>query len=285
MKYLSLMRVHHWIKNSLIYAALFFGNKLLDKNAFWECTIVFFAFSLITSCVYIMNDICDIENDRRHYKKCKRVLASGKVKLWQAYIIGAICFTVAMGILIFNTKNYTIYMIVAMYLLINIFYSKLGKHIAIVDIFLLSACYILRMFLGGVVVGVHISGWLYLTVIFMAFYLSFGKRRNEIHKNGDSSRGVLKKYNYTFLDKWMNVCLTLTIMCYAMWCEHINTLKNNFAILGTVPIVLFICMKYGLCVEQENSDADPMSVILENKVLLFLSVGYVVLMFVLLYAF
>lgn len=117
----------------------------------------------------------------------------------------------------------------------------------------------------------------------MAFFLSLGKRRNEILQQGVELRKVLKKYTHKFLDKNMYMCLGLTIVFYSLWCEEMNTARGNSKMLLTVPLVVLICMKYSLSIEGESSDGDPTEIFLQDKILMALVVLYGILMLIFIY--
>lgn len=134
--------------------------------------------------------------------------------------------------------------------------------------------------MGAVLTQIEISAWLYLVVITGAFYLAFGKRRNELRVVGNDGRDVLAGYTEQFLDKAMCSCMTMTNMFFALWCTQFGK-EQKFIIL--IPVLLLICFKYSMDIERDESDGDPMNVILHDKVLIGLGIIFVILMFGLLY--
>lgn len=176
-------------------------------------------------------------------------------------------------------------MLLVLYLVLNLAYSFGLKNVPIVDVTILVAGFLIRILYGALVTEIAISNWLYLTVIALAFYFAFGKRRNELKQvGGGETRRVLKAYPVDFLDKNMGMCLTLANVFYALWSmdEKTVSLYNNRYLVFTVPIVLLITMKYSLDIEGE-SDGDPVEVLLHDKVLLLLCVVYLAVMFMILY--
>lgn len=282
-KYLKLMRIKHWLKNVLVFAALVFGGKLFSLKEFYNCCIAFFVFSLAASFVYIVNDIEDVEKDRKHPTKCKRPLASGEVSLAEARGLLIILFISVSVLNYFLLNTLLSWGGILAYILLNIFYSKQGKNIALLDVVILAIGYVLRIYYGAMATGIEVSGWLYLTVTFVAFHLGLGKRRNELQQLGKESRKVLQYYSKEFLDKNMYMFLSLTIMCYACWCENVNSYRGNGKMLLTVPIVVLICMRYSLNIESNKSDGDPMNVILQDKLLLILALLYIIIIIGILY--
>lgn len=283
--YLKLMRVHHYLKNGLIFLPLIFGGQLFQVDLLMKTVFGFLAFSLSASIVYIINDIRDVESDRKHIVKCKRPIASGVVSTKSALIL---VFFLLILTIIFNYfacgTNILALIFIIIYILLNFLYSMGLKNIPLVDIAILVSGFLFRVLYGSEIVSIEISKWLYLTVISMSFYLGLGKRRNEIIKQGSNSRKVLKYYNHNFLDKNMYMFLSLTIGFYALWCVDPYTIAihSNKNIIWTVPLVMLICMKYSLNVESD-SYGDPVEVLLEDKVLLLFVVFYGFITFSIIY--
>lgn len=283
--YLKLMRVHHYLKNVLIFLPLFFSQNLFNVSLLKNALLGFLSFSILSSIVYIVNDIQDVEKDRKHPKKCKRPIASGAVWVKEAYILAIViaviggCFNyLACGI---NIKGW---ILVFVYLGINFAYSMGFKNLPIIDITILVSGFLIRVLYGSAVTSIEVSKWLYLTVISMSFYLGLGKRRNELKTQGSETRKVLKYYNHDFLDKNMYMCLGLTIVFYSLWCVDSTTIErySNSNFVWTVPLVMLICMKYSLNVEGE-SDGDPVSVLLNDKILMGMVFFYSIIVLFMIY--
>ena len=271
-EFIKLMRVKHYIKNILIFLPLIFSGKLFSKGLLFKEAVSFFAFCLIASIVYIVNDIVDVEKDKLHETKKNRPLAKGSVSIKEAIILIIILFVVIVGIMLYIDNIYALFLLI-LYLAINVAYSFILKNIPIIDVAILTSGFIIRVIYGGICVGVNVSSWLCLTVMSMAFYLSLGKRRNEIIKMKKNTREVLKYYTREYLDKFMYMCLTLTIVFYSLWTTTNTNSKYNSFLIWTVPLVILICMKYSLIIEGD-SDGDPVEVVLKDKVMLGLIVGY-----------
>lgn len=277
------MRPHHYIKNMLVFAALCCSGQLLDPEKFFAGLAGFAAFCMVSSVVYIINDIRDAEKDRLHPVKCKRPIAAGTVSVKSAWVCAVLLMMVGLG---FNALVYQgiSTALLLLYLVMNLAYSFGLKNIPILDVTILAAGFLIRIVYGAYVTRIVISNWLYLTVIVLAFYFSLGKRRNELKKLKDGqTRKVLKAYPVSFLDKSMNLCLTLAIAFYALWSMDENTV-NAYGqyLVFTVPIVLLIIMKYSLNIEGD-SDGDPVEVLLHDKVLLTLCTVYLLSLFLILY--
>lgn len=280
--YIKLMRVKHYIKNLLIFLPLIFSLNFNNIQMNIKVLLGFIVFSLTCSIVYIINDIQDVEKDRKHPEKCKRPIASGKVSVKEAWILALVLFIIVAILCVWSEIDYKSILILLTYLAINILYSKVLKHIPLLDVIVLVACYVLRVLFGATLIGVFVSHWLYLTIISFAFYLALGKRRNEMTKsleNGTETRNVLKYYTKDFLDKNMYMCLALTIVFYSLWCvDEITITKFDINyLIWTIPLLIIICMKYSLNIEG-NSYGDPVDVILSDKVLVILILMYCIFM-------
>lgn len=282
--YLKLMRVHHYIKNLLVYAALVCSGQFFDVTKLLNGLSGFASFCMVSSCVYILNDMRDIEKDRSHPTKCKRPLASGEISIQKGKIL---LIFLALLAFLFNQLAFSMYasILMILYFGLNVAYSYGLKNIPIIDISILVSGFLIRVLYGAIITDIVISNWLYLTVIAMSFYFALGKRRNELKKmSGDKTRTVLKFYPESFLDKNMYMCLALANVFYALWSMDKTTAAHyqNDCLVWTVPLVLLITMKYSMDVEGE-SDGDPVEVLVHDKMLIVLCLIYAVIMFGILY--
>lgn len=272
-KYLQLIRVKHWIKNILIFIPLICSG-LLTYNNLLLCICGFFAFNFVSSFIYIINDIKDIEKDKLHPRKKERPLASGKIKKKTAIIIAIIMVILAItinSVIMKSIFNIPLIFLIA-YIIINIFYSCGFKNIAIVDIVLLATGFVLRIYYGASIIGIEVSNWLFLTIMSASLFLGLGKRKKELINNKES-RKVLKEYNEAFLDKFQYLCLTLTIVFYSLW-----TIEQDIKYLSfSIPILIIIFMKYSLNIEK-NNEGDPTTILYQDRILLLLCFVYGIIM-------
>lgn len=266
---LKLLRIKHYIKNLLVFIPLFFAGKFLYYELFGKTIIGFICFCLISSVVYIINDIQDRERDRNHPTKKQRPIASGRISVKQGIYILAVCLVVVCVLQVFLLDMKSAFFLVV-YLILNVAYSMGLKNKPIVDIVILASGFVIRILYGGMITGISISKWLYLVVVSGALFMGLGKRRNEL-KQQKNTREVLKYYTESFLDKNMYVCFALIIMFYAMW-----TLEaKNTGMIWTVPVSIIILMKYSMDIEGE-SDGDPVNVLLQDKILMGLAILYAI---------
>lgn len=279
---IKLIRAKHWIKNCLIFIPAFFEKNITEPGVIKNLFLGFVCFCFVTSIVYVINDLRDVEKDRKHELKCKRPIASGAISERFAKII-ILILGAAVAILLISlglTVSWIPAVWCLVYLIINIGYSMGLKNVPIVDIAILAMGFIIRVMYGAAISEVTASSWLCLTVMAFALYMSIGKRRNELHKvGGNSTRDVLKYYNVEFLDKNMTIVTTLGIVFYSLWA---GTVIENGLVIWTVPIVILIIMRYEMIIEG-NSYGDPVEVLLSDKALIGLVGLYTVVMIALMY--
>lgn len=273
---LRLLRVKHYVKNILICVPLFFAKDLFNWQQLLQAVLGIICFSLISSAVYILNDIQDVEKDRNHPKKRNRPIASGRISESRASFYLMICMIVAI-ILSIVLRNIGAFVVLAAYFSLNVAYSMGLKNKPIIDVVILASGFVLRIIYGGLLTGVEISKWLYMVVVTGSLYMGLGKRRNELKQQKDT-REVLKYYTESFLDKNMYMFVTLVVVFYALWTME----AADSMLVWTVPIVIVILMKYSLNIEGD-SDGDPVEVLLHDKLLIALTFLYAAAVFVLLY--
>lgn len=268
-KYIELIRAKHWIKNLLIFIPLICSGFINAENVL-NLIIGFFSFSFISSFIYIINDIKDIEKDKLHPRKKKRPLPSGKITKKRAILISIILLIASLSfnyIIYKEILNVSFYLLLA-YMIINVLYSMGLKNIAILDIILLATGFIIRVYYGASIINVQVSDWLFLTILNASLFLGLGKRKKELINNKDS-RKVLKEYNESFLDKFQYISLGLMLVFYSLW-----TIEQDIKFLSlTIPLLIIIFMKYCLIIEKSD-EGDPTTILYQDKMLLFLCLIY-----------
>lgn len=281
--YFKLMRIKHYLKNFLIFLPLIFNGNLFNCSYLFKTFIGFIIFSMICSIIYIINDIRDVDNDRKHEKKKYRPIASGRVSIKSGIVLSFILLLISILLLIlFKLPIYSVLLLI-IYFVINFAYSFGIKNVPLLDIVILTSGFVIRVLFGASITNIFVSNWLYLTVMSVSFYLALGKRRGEI-KNKKHARKVLKYYTKEFLDKCMYMCLGIAIVFYSLWTVDdniINRVGKN--LVWTVPVVIIICMRYSMLIENEDNDGDPVEVIFGDRAIIILSLLYVILLLVLIY--
>ena len=253
-------------------------SGLLDlKNAIC-CIFGFFSFSFITSFIYIINDIRDIEKDKLHERKKNRPLPSGKIKKSTAIYIAIAMLIMSIISNIFISKNIIniSLIILLIYTIMNIAYSFGLKNVAIVDIAILTSGFVLRVYYGASLIGVEVSNWLFLTILNASLYLGLGKRRKELITS-KLSRKVLEEYDETFLHQFQYLSLSLMLVFYSLWSME----QSNQYLVFTIPILIIIFMKYSLIIEKSD-EGDPTTILYQDKSLLWLCGIYGLIMILIL---
>lgn len=280
---LKLMRIKHYLKNGLIFLPLIFNSQLFEIKPLLMTIYGFISFCLISSAVYVINDIKDVEKDKMHKIKKNRPIASGAVSIKEATLLFVVLTISSLCINIFIIKEFSSIILISLYLILNIIYSLGLKNIPIIDVVILVSGFVIRVIYGASITSIEISKWLYLTVMSGSFFMGFGKRRNEIIKQGDDSRTVLKYYTKDYLDKFMYACLVLTLMFYSLWSvDSTTTAKFGENMIYTIPVVMIIFMKYCIDIERD-SYGDPVDVITTDKILMLMVCALAISMYILIY--
>jgi decaprenyl-phosphate phosphoribosyltransferase len=261
---IKLMRLKHWIKNAFVIIPLIFTLKFTEINSVYLMLQVFLAFCLMASSVYIFNDIFDKEKDKKHPEKKFRPIANGKISLPTAIFLDVLLFILAY-VIAYNINIKTLG-IVLLYFFINLLYSIQFKQYVIFDVFFIALGFILRVYAGAFAINVSISHWIILTTFFIALFLGFSKRLNEIKilKNNNSHREVLSFYSKELLVNFLTITATLTIIFYALYTIDPKTISrfgtNN--LIYSIPLVVFGIFRYLYLVFQENKGGDVVETVL-----------------------
>ncbi len=292
---LKTARPRQWVKNFALYAALVFSGFFFfrpdadSQYYFVIVTYAFFIFCLLTSSVYIINDIIDLEADRQHPFKKKRPIASGKLPIPMATFTA---ISLLIAVFFFSLWLSPFFRIVVLgYFLLQMLYATKTKHIAIADVMSIATGFLLRIYAGAVVVNLHMSVWFLLTVISASLFLAVGKRQSErtlmSGKEGimGDTRQALKRYSQRLLDQYTGMFANATWLTYALFTfqqgstqtqdKLVNlytilpkTLRSEKLLMLTVPFVIFGVMRYLQLVYEDNEGESPDRVLFRDKPLL-----------------
>ena len=257
---LATLRPHHWIKNLFVFAPLVFSGRFTHIDMCLKATLAFISFCLVSSAVYAINDICDKHEDQRHPLKKFRPIASGTIMPSQAIFLSVIL--IVPGLVTACFLNQFVFLVVLLYILINIAYSLVIKHIAILDVLTISAGFVLRIIGGGLAISVVPSYWLILCTVMISIFLGFTKRRVEllsVDAEQNNSRPVLKDYSISFLDQVIPMVTGATILAYALYTvdEHTLMVLGTRAMLLTLPFVIYGLLRYIYIIYHLKKCADP----------------------------
>jgi 4-hydroxybenzoate polyprenyltransferase len=274
---LRLMRPTHWTKNGLVVAAYLFalGDRLQPhaEGAAWRVAGAVGLFCLMSSAVYLLNDIRDREQDRRHPLKRARPVAAGLVSVPLAAAVCALLAVAALGGALLYSRPLA--GVLAAYLLLQGFYSFGLKRVALLDVFAIAAGFVLRALAGAVVIGVAISPWLLLCTLLLALFLALCKRRHEKATldppaNARPARLSMRDYDIRLLDQLIAMAGTATVVCYSIYTLWPDTVeKFGTTHLGfTVPFVLFGLFRYLDLVYRHDQGDRPEHILLTDVPLL-----------------
>ncbi len=303
---LKLLRPRQWIKNLAIFAAITFNGGLLDprllQNVFWG----FLVFCGLSSAIYIFNDIADIQKDRLHPFKKFRPLASRALTIHYALSLATILTIISLYVGSFIGSGF--FILIITYLLLQICYSLLLKHIAIIDILALAAGYILRVYAGEFATGLHISVWLLLTTVSISLFLAIGKRRSEltlISQYADEQKKAVRKslshYSERLLDVYASMFATSTFITYSLFTFLESPgfkpslgflmpqflpayLQRKWLMITIIPVVYGL-MRYLQDIYEKHEGESPEKVLLSDKPLLITVILWTILVITTIYLF
>ena len=276
---LKLMRIKQWVKNLFILLPLFFSGSAFDPENLRKSVVLVIGFCFIASSVYIINDLIDSKKDKDHPGKKDRPIASGKISLLSAIIL--LVFFLTLGFSIILTLGNTLVVIITfVYLALNILYSLKLKNLPSFDLITLSLFYVIRVLIGGVVIGIAITNWLSICTFTIALFLGAGKRYIELYSNGTSSRMVLEKYTKEYLLYALYLSSFSTIVFYSLFCFT----KGIYYELSIFPVVGGFLM-YFLKLFRHEINEDPSLIFLRDKSIAFYLIVWAIIVFSLTYIF
>jgi 4-hydroxybenzoate polyprenyltransferase len=261
------LRPAQWAKNLFVLAPLVFGKQLDDPAVLLRALAAFGAFCAASSAAYLINDLRDREEDRRHPLKRHRPIASGALPAPAAAGAAAVLLLVAAALAL--PLGLGVLALIAGYAALNVLYSAGLKHVVILDVMIVAVGFVLRVLVGGLAIGVEVSSWLLLCTIFLALFLAFSKRRHEIVLLAEAAPGqrrVLDHYSPAFLDQMINVVTASTVVSYALYAVSPETAERFHSrwLVYTVPLVLFGIFRYLYLIYQKTDEKNPTEAILTD---------------------
>lgn len=264
---IRLMRPYQWVKNSFVLVGILFSRGWHNQGLLWQAGLVFLAFCFSSSGVYILNDLCDLQQDRLHPVKKYRPLAAGLVSVREAYLGVAVCL--AIGLTLGFWVSTTVLLILLFYVMQNFAYSKKLKQIVILDVFIIALGFMLRILAGTLGLGIAPSHWLMLCGLMFTLFIGFGKRRAELGAlvgKASSHRVVLRDYSLVLLDKMMEITASGLIITYSLYTVDAKTiaLQGTGALIYTVPFVMYGVFRYLYLIHRAAAGGDPTRVLLKD---------------------
>lgn len=285
--FMKLVRIKQYVKNLFIFLPTFFGLKFLDINILEKNLIAFFAFCLVSSSIYILNDIVDIKNDKKHPEKKNRPLASGKVSVKEAQTISFIFFVSGILIALFFNNLDVLYLFLT-YTAINILYTFWIKHIGIIDVFTIALGFVIRILIGGASGDIRINSWIIIMTFLLALFLGFAKRRDDLliaQKTGRSMRKSVDGYNLQFVDSILVITSAVTLVSYLMYTLSEQTIiryKSDNIFITSIFVLMGILRYLQLSITFEKSGS-PTDALFKDRIIQISILGWIITFAIILY--
>jgi 4-hydroxybenzoate polyprenyltransferase len=261
------MRPKQWAKNGFLFAALIFDRQLFELGPFLRTLAGFGLFCLLSSAVYLINDLVDIEADRQHPQKRLRPLPSGRLPVGLARAVAAGLVLLVLPLSYLLSPGFALMAVI--YLAANLLYSTWAKHIPIFDVMVLASMYVIRVRAGVELIEVtSFSPWLYVFTSFLALFLGVGKRRAELNllaDNANLSRPALEGYTLPLLDQLVIIVSTMTIMTYSLYTFSAENLPGNHAMMLTIPFVIYGIFRYLYLIQVKHSGGAPEDILFADR--------------------
>ena len=278
------LRPKQWTKNLLVFAGLVFTYNLLNPDMLSRVMLAFVAFCMLSSAGYLWNDLRDAPADRLHPIKCRRPIAAGLVPPWLAATI-ALALAAA-GLALAFSLGTSFLLVASLYVVLTASYSIWLKHLVLIDVFGISAGFVLRAVGGAVVIGVPVSPWLYVCTVLVSLFLGLGKRRNELElleTGAADHRKNLEQYSLELVDQLILIVASVTIMAYSLYTFSAENLPRDHSMMLTIPLVVYGLFRYLYLVRVRRQGGAPEDLLLTDPGLLGTAVGWVALSVIVLY--
>ena len=284
---LKAMRIPQWIKNTFVFIPLVFDRQLFLIEPLTRVIIGFFLFSFVSSSVYLINDIMDVEADRKHPKKKFRPIASGALPIPVA--IATAVFLVLISIIAGYFLSNLFLLILLIYFLINLAYSAKLKHVPLLDVMIIAAGFVLRVAAGVSIIQVErFSPWLYVVTTVLALFFALGKRRGELATNllsNNEQRKVLDGYTIPLLDQLITIISATTIISYSLYTFSAPNLADNHAMMLTIPFAIYGIFRYLYLIQVKKEGGAPDELVLSDRPLQITFLLFVTTVIIIFYLF
>lgn len=261
------MRPRQWPKNGFVFVPLFFDRKLTDPASVLVTVIAFVLLCLMSSAVYLMNDLADIESDRQHPLKRNRPLPSGRLSPVVARI--AVVVFAGLSLVVGYFVSWELFLILLGYLILQIAYTFWLKHVVLWDVLVVAAGFILRIGAGVAVIEVErFSPWLYVFGGFLALFMALGKRRHELVLLGGEAathRAILDDYNLDLIDRLLGIVTTSAVVSYSLYTFLAEGLPENHLMMLTIPFVLYGIFRYLYLIHVRHEGGAPEEILLRDR--------------------
>ena len=265
------LRPKQWTKNALVFAALIFAHQFDQPRQLLTSCLAFALFCALASSVYLINDVCDVEEDRKHPRKCNRPFAAGILSPATGVVSALVLAAVGLGG--FFALNVASGVIAIAYLVLQVAYSTRLKHVVILDVLCVALGFVFRAAIGATAITVEISPWLLICTILLALFLALSKRRQELQSWGPEAvnhRPILGEYSQYLLDQMIAVVTASTLMSYCLYTisERTITQLGTDKLMYTIPFVIYGIFRYLYLIHQRDAGEAPDRVLLTDPPLL-----------------
>jgi len=266
---LKAMRPKQWAKNVFLLAPLVFDRKLTNLDAITQIMGGVIAFSLLSSAVYIINDIADVEADRLHPVKKHRPIAAGRLSIPVAWAFAGLLLLISFPLAYWLSPAFAL--IEGVYFFLNLAYSKWLKHVVLLDIILLASLYVLRVAAGVTLIApvVRFSPWIYIFTTFLALLMGTGKRRAEFSQmasgSNNNTRRVLEGYTLNFLDQLITLASGMTIITYSTYTFSAENMPENHLMMLTIPFIMYSIIRYQYLLQVKEAGEAPEALVLADR--------------------
>ncbi len=252
-----LLRPKQWVKNFFVFAPILFAGDFAKQTSLLSAILAFVYFCLAASCVYVLNDLTDIEADKTHPLKSKtRPIASGHVSIRSAVVALSVGFACLLtGLFVIPMAMLPI----GGYIAINVVYSLFARKIPVLDIFTIAFGFVLRVVAGALAITQPLSAWMFVTTLCLALYLAAMKRRHELKTLGAKSRSSLESYTVAVVERFAEISATAALVCYAIFVVTVKVM-----LVYTIPIVAFGLFRYWFIAEKLKSAESPTEAMLRD---------------------
>jgi 4-hydroxybenzoate polyprenyltransferase len=278
------MRPLQWSKNLLVFAALIFTRSVFELEPLLRSIGAFVAFCAVSSGIYLLNDVRDLNQDRLHPVKRFRPVAAGKLAPRTAMVAASVLIISGLAASVLIEPE--LLAVVALYVAAMLAYNAGLKSIVILDVILISLGFVLRAAAGAVAISVPISPWLYICTLVVALLVGFGKRRHELLTLNDAAalhRQNLDAYSIALLDQIIAICAASTIIAYSIYTFESPTLPENHAMMATIPIVVYAVLRYLYLIYRKRVGGSPEVLLVRDRPLLASVLTWVVVSGAILY--
>lgn len=290
--FVEAMRVSHWIKNVFVAAPILFAGKLAEARAWGECLAAVTAFCLLSSAVYLINDVCDRSGDRAHPVKCRRPVASGRLSVSSALAGAGVLSLCGLGIVAAvgastfdrgkTLMGLGVLLWAGAYLALNVLYSLWLKRYLIVDVIVVAFGFVLRAMAGAAAIAAPISPWLVVCTFTLCLFIALTKRRSEIAELpaevAGEARAVNSGYDRLDIEHMLTVSAALAILTYSLYCLAPGTVRriDSAHMVWTIPLVIYGIFRYSRVTRRAGRN-DPVKALVRDRVMWFVVAAYAVL--------